>query len=635
MDFVQAFLDSGKNLTAFLRLVANDPTSISNKTKMFNTFIRAYSGANSTGFGNIGGKAISGIFNLIKTQELSTIPTITDQIIKFSDAEKLLVNSSGEMKGFLDILTGLIKGTGDLIGGQVLLYLNEQNGLLEEINTKTSLTGDLSKNYREELTETIAPLTKIGVGLNEVTDATTSLINQTGRFNLLSSETWVESAKVAKAYVGTLNDMVTSFVAFERVGVGAKDTTKYLEMAGKNSLNVGIESRKTTKIIQENIGQINSYGFKNGIQGLSEMAKKSIEFRMNMQTTFSVAEKLFDLDSVLEMSSNLQVLGGAIGDFADPLKLMYMATNDVEGLQDAIIGASKGLATYNTEQKKFEITGANLRIARDRAKALGIEYTEFATTAIAANERVQASMDLMGVKGLDDNPALKEFLTNMARMDGGEMKITIPGDLKDIFGGKKEVTLKDVGKDPALLQAFKTYQEDFKKLSKEEIIENQASNIKNIERNVSFMAATLRVQAGKVGGQIAEQYGIDFIKQAKEYTKNFTVDKDGVKQYMDTFNKFITDTFGDGKPLKTSSKVKSITTEPPKEVKKEQSTNTSQTNNVSKSELTVFIKNDGALFDAITREMLKDPAFAKTISDAIVKERTTHHSNNGSGYLEK
>ena len=47
-----------------------------------------------------------------------------------------------------------------------------------------------------------------------------------------------------------------------------------------------------------------------------------------------------------------------------------MATNNVEGLQDAIIGVAGSMATYNTEQGRFEITGINLRRAKDLANEL-------------------------------------------------------------------------------------------------------------------------------------------------------------------------------------------------------------------------------------------------------------------------
>lgn len=622
-DIVDAFFKSNNNFNNFLRLVSNDKSSDLVKRKMFDLFIDKNSDKNDDkdkkGTKNFASKGLKGIFNLIKDQEESYIPRITDQILKLSDAEELLLNYDGSFKGVGEIWKNLKDAPIELFANQIKLYLNEQNALLKEINNNTSLTGDLSKDYRDELTKTIAPLTRIGVGLDEITKSTVSLINQTGRFSLLSSNTWIESAKVAKAYVGTLDEMISSFVSFEKAGIGAKDTTRYLEDAGRNSMYVGIESRKVTKDIQENIGKINQYGFKNSIQGLSELVKKSIEFRMNVQTTFNVAEKLFDLNSVLDMSANLQVLGGAIGDFADPLKLMYMATNDINGLQDAIVGMGKDLVTF--QNGSYGIVGANLRIARDRAQALGMDYQEFANIAIASNQKIQASTDLLGakIKGKVIDDDLKEFLTNMAQMDKGELKITIPEKLQDIFK-KQEISLKDLSGNEELLKTFKTYQDQFKQLSKEEIIEKQANNIENIERYVSFMAASVRVQGGKTVGKLADLYGLNFVEKIKDFTKDFTKTEDG-KMYGEGVFKKISEVFGlNINDIKKSMNVNNLTLPNlTNNIEKEQASK--KETPISKQELTILIKNDGGvLLDAITREIVKDPSFAKTIRELIVKE---------------
>jgi hypothetical protein len=590
---------------------------------------RKYDNSSKGGFSSVVGKGIKGAFNLLKTQEDSAIPSITEQIIKLSDAEKILLDYNGDLKSFSDIFTNLIKGTGEFLGNQVLLYLQEQNGLLEEINTKTSLTGTLSEAYRKELSNASIELINIGIGLSEIADASTSLISQTGKFKLLNEETWVEGGKVAKAFVGSLDDMVTSYVAFEKVGYGTNNTNKILETVSKNSIGVGIESRRVTKDLRENIGKLNEFGFKNGAQGLGEMIKKSIELRTNLQSTFTVANKLFDSNSAFEMSAKLQSLGGAIGDFGDPLKLMYMATNDVEGLQDAIIGASQSLAVYNSEQGKFEITGANLRIARDRADALGIDYTEFTNLAIAANERVMASSDLLGAKigGKFIDEDLKEFLTNMAQMDKGELKITIPGNLKEEF--KKfgsEISLKEIGRNPELLEAFKTYQDEFKKLSKEQIIENQASSVKNIERYVSYMAASIRIKGGQAMGKLADIYGIDPLKEIKENLKDFTKTENG-KVFGEAMIKKISDTLEINiDKVRESLNGETISKEKDAKDKKQKEAEAKEKQQVIKHEVTVLVKNDGATLDAWTREIGKSPSFTKTFREKVESLYTNNNN---------
>jgi len=216
-----------------------------------------------------------------------------------------------------------------------------------------------------------------------------------------------------------------------------KLASKQIEKAGRGSIALGLQAQKVTKELGSNIGKINEYGFQNGIQGLTKMVQKSIEFRMSMETAFKVADDVMDPDKAIDMAANLQAIGGAIGDFNDPLKLMYMATNNVEGLQDALIGVAGSLATYNEEQGRFEITGVNLRKAKAMAAELGISYSELANGAIAAAERSSAASELMA-SGLSLSDEQQEFLTNISTMKGGRMTIELQSDKMREYFGKNE-----------------------------------------------------------------------------------------------------------------------------------------------------------------------------------------------------
>jgi hypothetical protein len=169
-----------------------------------------------------------------------------------------------------------------------------------------------------------------------------------------------------------------------------------------------------------------------------------------------------------------------------------MATNNVEGLQDALHGAAAGLATYNQEQGKFEIVGANLRRAQEMAKTLGVDYREFAKGAIAANERIVAG-EILAAKGLNIDDKDKEFLTNMSQMKGGEMQITIPQSLMDKFGNdfndKSEVKLSELNSNQ--LKILHDNREALEKMNPQDLARaqftesyNAALSLKSIEAEV-------------------------------------------------------------------------------------------------------------------------------------------------------
>ncbi len=488
------------------------------------------SGAGGSG-GSTGGNAFTNILTatidaaqkLIETQESKPgtyLPDLQGQLIGVNEAFDI----------FIDKQTKSIKSPQQIIGGVLGLaaqkltdYYKEQTILLEDINKKAMLTGKLSEDFRASITAANPRLVQLGVSFQDLAESANKIVQDSGRFALVNQQTLEKAGEVGQAYLGSMQDMVELYDEFEKIGIGAKEANLSIERAGKRSMELGLQSRKVVSDISQNMDKINSYGFKNGIDGLSAMARKAVEFRMSIQEVFTIAEKVMNPEGALELSANLQVLGGAIGDFNDPLKMMYMATNNVEGLQDALIGAAGSLATYNSEQGRFEITGVNLRRAQAMAKEMGISYQQLASGAIAAAERSSAASDMLA-RGLTLKPEQTEFLTNIARMKDGKMVIDLGGSQKlmDMFG-KQEIALDQLTEEKAL--KLLEYQDELKEKTTEDIARGQATSIENIKRDVNYLALLARNSAGKVGVQLAEEMGVGPTAQKKlaESTQRETI----------------------------------------------------------------------------------------------------------------
>lgn len=315
-------------------------------------------------------------------------------------------------------------------------HFNNEVSLRNDINSQIGISGQLSQDFREEIIKSLPVITSMGYEFGDLSKTIIKTMEQTGRFSLVNRETMEKMAVTSRAFIGDLENSAKLVRDFELLGIGNEEAFDNINKIGQSSLNIGLQARKVVSETQTNLSKINQYGFENGVNGLSRMVQKSIEFRMGMESVFQVADKVFSPEGAIELSANLQAIGGAIGDLNDPLKLMYMATNNVEGLQDAIIGVAGSMATYNTEQGRFEITGINLRRAKDLANELGISYNELANGAIAAAERSSAAVDLLS-SGLKLEDKEKEFLTNISRMEGGKMVIDIPESLGQKLGIKE------------------------------------------------------------------------------------------------------------------------------------------------------------------------------------------------------
>jgi hypothetical protein len=554
---------------------------------------------------NFGNKAVDFVRGTIDTQKTQSSQYAEGEMFRISNMLDI-INKKGQVTGGL---MGMASRLVEEVGGGIATQLKQEAQLRTDINEKVGMQGELSKGLREEIIDAYPSTLRLGYGMQQLTDMMTNMMSESGRFNLISKETIGQAAATARSFVGDLSEMGRVFGQFEKVGLGASDATKAIDTAGKSSLSLGLNSKKTTQDLRDNLGKLNEFGFANGVQGLNRMVQKANEFRISMDSVYQIADKVFSPEGALELSANLSVLGGAMGDFGDPIKLMYMATNNVEGLQDALIGAAGSLTTYNQEQGRFEITGVNLRKAKAMASELGISYQELAKGAIAASERTAAASALM-TSGLVMEDKEREFLTNLSQMKDGKMVIEVPKSLMSELGGQTEVILED------LTNAQKTTllanQAAFEKMSTEDIARGQLSAMENIERDIGFMAATTRgrvVNMAKSAAEAAGLTGEDAQKFVKETADNVSK---GTVQMSDNFNKLVGNYISELKGEKPKSQGTATTqtnamnvaeAEKKAAEAKQAAANTSSTKVVK---VEVSAKSSEALMDGWTRQIIRD-----------------------------
>jgi len=514
--YVDNYPDKNSAVGAYINAGGNDPavqswigsrSSYGKSIPKPNTKTNTNNGTTSNVTGNLA-EGLKGALEVFKT---------TSAYGNVSDKETYNISSVLETisKDGISAKT-VLAGMGDIIQ-QISNQLSIESQLRTDINEKTGLAGELSKVVRQDIVESTSQAVRFGYGIDDITGAYQKLIENSGRFNVINQTTLEGALGVSRAFIGDYKEMGEVFNEFEKVGFGARDSIKAIEKAGTESQGLGLRGKTTVKDIRDNIEKLNQYGFQKGIDGLAQMSRKATEFRMSMGEAFKVADSVMDPDKAIELSANLQVLGGAIGAFNDPLKLMYMATNNVEGLQDALIEAAGSLANYNSEQGRFEITGVNLRRAKEMAAQLGVDYKELTKSAIASQERLAASSDLMA-KGFDMNEKDKEFLINMSRMDGGRMVIDVPKSLQDSLGIKDtRVALTDLTNEQA--KALKKYGEDMSSMSSEEVARDQFESITNIQRDVNSIVTMARI---RLSGGIRGEGGLNLDNITKGIQKDLS-----------------------------------------------------------------------------------------------------------------
>jgi hypothetical protein len=473
--------------------------------------------------GKIAG-GIGGIQGFSDKLTMGPSTDITDLKTFLGAGVETLEQYFGKNGGIIDGTTALIKNLAGaaMTGAQDIL--TKEVGLRAQINSELGVAGDLSKNYRQEIVASLPGVVSMGYGFQHVSDLMVGLAEKTGKFTTLNATVVADTAKTSRAFVGDLSEMAEVFSTFSDVGIGAEQTVKAINEAGTKSISLGLNGKKTVSDMRENIGKLNEFGFQNGVKGLERMVQRATEFKIKMSDVFSIAEKVMDPDGAIALSANLQVLGGAIGDFGDPLKMMYDATNNVEGLQDALIGAAGSLATYNDSQGRFEITGVNLRRARAMAQELGMSLGDLTKGAVAAAERTSAATALMA-NGLKLDEKQTEFITNLARMKDGVMSIDVSSISKE-FGGATSVALDQLTNEQ--VKILNDNQKKLEGMSIEEVARDQFTETQNLVLKANEILTILKVQFAKDIGKPLESADA-MIKQATKYFDGATKGEKGNK----------------------------------------------------------------------------------------------------------
>ena len=274
-------------------------------------------------------------------------------------------------------------------------------------------------------------MAKFGISADQLYETFEKIGMTIGRNLTIPQETINRATLLEKTFQGL--DMAAMSDAFDTVGyslegaIGGVDETD-------NAMSEIIQTGREFGVVMETflgsmageLKLINTYGFERGVEGLSRMVARGQSLGLEMGKVTSLAENFLDPEGAIDFAAQMQVIGGAVGDLSDPFKLMYMATNDLEGLQEAIIDTAAASATFDTETNKFIISPGSRRQLRDQAKAMGMDYQELADLAVKSARRAAVFSELEFVGDMSETD--KELIASMASIgENGTAQVKIPG----------------------------------------------------------------------------------------------------------------------------------------------------------------------------------------------------------------
>jgi hypothetical protein len=331
-----------------------------------------------------------------------------------------------------------------------------------------------------------------------------------------NSESDLENLIAAVKVFGEEN--VGNIIAgFDKLGISMKSAAKATGKLYQEAGEYGINLKKYTENFTNNLEMAQRYNFRNGVNGLKEMARKATEIRQDMKQIASFADKVGSVTGAVETAANLQVLGGSFAALSNPLAMLNESLTDMNGLQDRFNQMTQGAATYNSVTHQIEMDPVTRQLMRRAAESMGVDPNNFIDQAYAQARQteIKRQIDVNGI-GVDDK--LKTLLSNVGEIDSetGVAGATIDGKFRSVaeIAGNPELQKQ-------LIEENRSQSDDIKAIAKsvmtiEEKVSGYESQAENAQaRNALRPGAVSGLSAYKMASKmINEEFTSDVLDAA-------------------------------------------------------------------------------------------------------------------------
>jgi hypothetical protein len=293
------------------------------------------------------------------------------------------------------------------------------------IKTSAMQMGILRKDaggFESSLRNISSRTNEFGVNIEQIAEMQSAYSDELGRTVMLSEEAGVNMGALAKVTGLGADGIGRAVGEMDTFGYAAESAGKFIEQSMMDATSMGLNSTKVVKNITGNLKLLNKYRFKDGAKGLANMANSTTKMGVNMEMAAGFADKLFDIEGAVEMSSQLQVMGGEWSKLADPFKLMYMARNDMDGLTDSVINATKATSKFNAKTGEFDISSLNMQVLKKVAESTGMQFEDLVQSAKKAAKFAKIKEQI----SYNIDPKTEKFMENTAELDkNGRAKIMV------------------------------------------------------------------------------------------------------------------------------------------------------------------------------------------------------------------
>ena len=371
---------------------------------------------------------------------------------------------SGTIGGSINMVTGLVKE-----GFHAVMKYNQEGIALAR---QMGMNAQEAQAYTQVLITRAKELGReYGITAEQVLELQKNLSNSTGRALMLNNEEAERMVQINKLVGADVSNQFTSEM-MNHMGAQLSTVQGAVSKAYATAAKSGLNAAKFSETVAKNLSLANKLSFRDGVNGIIRMTALSEKLGFNLQSVESAANKFMDLDSAIESSAHLQMLGGAAGAYgSNPLTMAYEANYDPEAFTKRMTNTLGGYATFDAKTGMANVNGMNRDFVKGIAQAMGISMDEAMSIAKKQAE-VKYKESAYGAALGNLSTEQRDFVMNKSYVENGRLMIN------DASGNKHDIT--DGNIDQQMLAEL----QKFDNMSEKQIMETQAKTLTSIEEKI-------------------------------------------------------------------------------------------------------------------------------------------------------
>ena len=388
--------------------------------------------------------------------EVTELTALQAQQRKLIENEKQINKQLENQKNIRKSILGIMKDTGNVMG-KGLKFLMEQDKIIKNTILNLGLSGAKADLMRGSFEQSAGFVASLGGNLEDVQKIMEGFADETGRARVLSAQMVQDITAIGKGTGLGIEQATKLGAQFEYMGMSAKGTMDYVQGIVDTSERMGVNTTKVMKNLSDNFRKLQTFTFTKGSKAMAEMAMNAQKMRVDMADVLNLAEATRGLENIIEMTANLQVMGGEFSKL-DPFQALYMSRNEPEKWTETLSEMTRGLFTFKkNSQGVFEkfISPVDADRLRNVAKSLGISEEKIFEIGQRRLDLDKMNQDMMAM-GL--SPREKELIQGAAIFNekSAKFQVMLAGEMRDISTltqdqarsfAKEQVLLKDRAKE--------------------------------------------------------------------------------------------------------------------------------------------------------------------------------------------